>query len=381
LNGVRLPRDIDASLCHADLITLVHATSMCFAFRFCEPKMTLPAIGATSAAGGDTAATLPARMATTIVAEHALLDAKTVEVEKWCQQFERQYRRPPQHAEKLAGAPGYKALLRLKRDARRHIGLSQVGQEPALAVATASSSGDAAVVDGQAEVVTEDASPTTEFARQTMKVSSASSGELGLADGEEATDGFGVALDSSNAIKMPRDARWRFNTSPKEAVRRFLADGVLSAGPTGNDEWSEAGGKLAHWFLQEEGLSKTKVGEFLGGNEPLRRATLRAFVSLLELKRLNLVAALRYYLSLFKLPGEAQIIDRILEAFAGHWAASNADTLEATMLDSEVAYVLAYSTILLNTDLHNPQAPCAGVRSAGDGVGIGIHVTQGAANL
>lgn len=166
-----------------------------------------------------------------------------------------------------------------------------------------------------------------------------------------------------------------------QAVRRFLADGVLSAGPTGNDEWSEAGGKLAHWFLQEEGLSKTKVGEFLGGNEPLRRATLRAFVSLLELKRLNLVAALRYYLSLFKLPGEAQIIDRILEAFAGHWAASNADTLEATMLDSEVAYVLAYSTILLNTDLHNPQAPCAGVRSAGDGVGIGIHVTQGAANL
>jgi len=61
------------------------------------------------------------------------------------------------------------------------------------------------------------------------------------------------------------------------------------------------------------------------------------------------------YLSLFKLPGEAQIIDRILEAFAGQWAASNADTLEATMLDSEVAYVLAYSTILLNTDLHNPQ--------------------------
>jgi len=33
-----------------------------------------------------------------------------VEVEKWCQQFERQYRRPPQHAEKLAGAPGYKVF-------------------------------------------------------------------------------------------------------------------------------------------------------------------------------------------------------------------------------------------------------------------------------
>ena len=46
-------------------------------------------------------------------------------------------------------------------------------------------------------------------------------------------------------------------------------------------------------------------------------ATLKTFVSHLELSKLNLVSALRYYLGLFKLPGEAQIIDRILLAFAG----------------------------------------------------------------
>jgi len=116
---------------------------------------------------------------------------------------------------------------------------------------------------------------------------------------------------------------------------------------------------MARWFLQEEGLSKPKVGEFLGGNSPLQVATLQAFVGLLSVEGLHLVAALRYYLGLFKLPGEAQIIDRILLAFATHWSASNSGAavgvLDSSIIDGEVAYVLSYSIIMLNTDLHNPQ--------------------------
>ena len=41
---------------------------------------------------------------------------------------------------------------------------------------------------------------------------------------------------------------------------------------------------------------------------------------------------------------------------AGHWSASNVDSGDSSVIDGEVAYVLSYSIIMLNTDLHNPQA-------------------------
>ncbi len=51
-----------------------------------------------------------------------------------------------------------------------------------------------------------------------------------------------------------------------------------------------------------------------------------------------------------RLPGEAQKIDRMMERFASHYCASNADVF--TNPDS--AYLLAFSLIMLNTDAHNP---------------------------
>ncbi len=51
-----------------------------------------------------------------------------------------------------------------------------------------------------------------------------------------------------------------------------------------------------------------------------------------------------------RLPGEAQKIDRMMERFASHYCASNAEVF--TNPDS--AYLLAFSLIMLNTDAHNP---------------------------
>ena len=49
------------------------------------------------------------------------------------------------------------------------------------------------------------------------------------------------------------------------------------------------------------------------------------------------------------------IIDRILLAFATRWSAANQGSPDSATIDGEVAYVLSYSIIMLNTDLHNPQ--------------------------
>ena len=53
----------------------------------------------------------------------------------------------------------------------------------------------------------------------------------------------------------------------------------------------------------------------------------------------------------FRLPGEAQKIDRLMEKFAERFVNCNPEAFKS----ADVAYVLAYSVIMLNTDAHNPQ--------------------------
>ena len=59
--------------------------------------------------------------------------------------------------------------------------------------------------------------------------------------------------------------------------------------------------------------------------------------------------AIRYLTKLIRLPGEAQQIDRILEKFARSYHIQN-PTLSFT---AEALYILFFSLIMLNTDLHN----------------------------
>ena len=59
----------------------------------------------------------------------------------------------------------------------------------------------------------------------------------------------------------------------------------------------------------------------------------------------------RTFLSGFRLPGEAQKIDRLMEKFAERFVSCNPDAFKS----ADVGYVLEYSVILLKTDAHNPQ--------------------------
>jgi Sec7-like guanine-nucleotide exchange factor len=73
------------------------------------------------------------------------------------------------------------------------------------------------------------------------------------------------------------------------------------------------------------------------------------------------VRPLRRLLSTFKLPGEAQKIDRVVQAFADHWFASNRESREEPgevplnpFVNADGPYVLAFSIIMLS------QAPFEG---------------------
>ena len=69
------------------------------------------------------------------------------------------------------------------------------------------------------------------------------------------------------------------------------------------------------------------------------------------MRALRLACLRRTFLAGFRLPGEAQKIDRLMEKFAERYVSCNPDAFKS----ADVAYVLAYSVILLNTDAHNPQ--------------------------
>uniref|UniRef100_A0A673LRX3 Cytohesin-1-like n=1 Tax=Sinocyclocheilus rhinocerous TaxID=307959 RepID=A0A673LRX3_9TELE len=77
---------------------------------------------------------------------------------------------------------------------------------------------------------------------------------------------------------------------------------------------------------------------------------LHAFVELHEFTDLNLVQALRQFLWSFRLPGEAQKIDRMMEAFAQRYCQCNPGVFQST----DTCYILSFAIIMLNTSLHNP---------------------------
>ncbi|XP_020383334.1 brefeldin A-inhibited guanine nucleotide-exchange protein 2 isoform X1 [Rhincodon typus] len=134
-----------------------------------------------------------------------------------------------------------------------------------------------------------------------------------------------------------------FNRKPKKGVQYLQDQGML--GTTAED--------IAQFLQQEERLDSSQVGEFLGENSKFNKEVMYAYVDQLDFCEKDFVSALRIYLEGFRLPGEAQKIDRLMEKFAARYLECNQGQILFASADS--AYVLAYSIIMLTTDLHSPQ--------------------------
>ena len=124
------------------------------------------------------------------------------------------------------------------------------------------------------------------------------------------------------------------------------------------------------------GLDKKAVGAYLGeagkapaaGKSPqtwdrdwFHRDVLKEYCNLFHFEGQQLLDGLRMFLAAFRLPGEAQQIDRILQAFADSCSKvceeSSRGSLNLFSEDpkraSDAAYLLSFSIIMLNTDRHN----------------------------
>jgi len=147
--------------------------------------------------------------------------------------------------------------------------------------------------------------------------------------------------------RMPEGVVRLFNKDAKGTVLQLLSgeSDLASRAYTSDD--------IARWLLTASGLSKNKLGDYLGRSDDQAVATLDAFVGALKpyFPDFTFDEAMRFFLSLFRLPGEAQQIARILEKFAAAYAAAHPRTFRS----ADTAYVLAYSLIMLNVDAHNDQ--------------------------
>lgn len=108
---------------------------------------------------------------------------------------------------------------------------------------------------------------------------------------------------------------------------------------------------VACFFRYTPGLDKNIVGDFLGNHDEFCVQVLHEFAQTFDFEGMNLDTALRLFLETFRLPGESQKIQRVLEAFSERYYEQSPRILA----NKDAALLLSYSIILLNTDLHNAQ--------------------------
>ncbi|XP_051145511.1 brefeldin A-inhibited guanine nucleotide-exchange protein 2-like [Andrographis paniculata] len=131
-----------------------------------------------------------------------------------------------------------------------------------------------------------------------------------------------------------------FNRKPKKGIEYLINANKVGKSPE----------EIAAFLKNASGLNKTLIGDYLGEREDLSLKVMHAYVDSFDFQGMEFDDAIRVFLQGFRLPGEAQKIDRIMEKFAERYCKCNPKTFSS----ADTAYVLAYSVILLNTDAHNP---------------------------
>ncbi|KAJ8760922.1 hypothetical protein K2173_021960 [Erythroxylum novogranatense] len=134
-----------------------------------------------------------------------------------------------------------------------------------------------------------------------------------------------------------------FNRDPKKGLEFLQGTHLL---PDKLDPQS-----VACFFRYTAGLDKNLVGDFLGNHDEFCVQVLHEFAGTFDFQDMNLDTALRLFLETFRLPGESQKIQRVLEAFSERYYEQSPHILA----NKDAALLLSYSLIMLNTDQHNVQ--------------------------
>uniref|UniRef100_A0A8C9U5D5 Golgi-specific brefeldin A-resistance guanine nucleotide exchange factor 1 n=1 Tax=Scleropages formosus TaxID=113540 RepID=A0A8C9U5D5_SCLFO len=146
-------------------------------------------------------------------------------------------------------------------------------------------------------------------------------------------------IEIKNKKKLLITGTEQFNQKPKKGIQFLQEKGLLSS-PMDNNE-------VAQWLRENPRLDKKMIGEFVSDRKNME--LLDSFVNTFTFQGLRIDEALRLYLEAFRLPGEAPVIQRLLETFTNNWHKVNG----SPFMTDDAGFALAYAIIMLNTDQHN----------------------------
>ncbi|KAJ8976559.1 hypothetical protein NQ317_014212 [Molorchus minor] len=139
-----------------------------------------------------------------------------------------------------------------------------------------------------------------------------------------------------------------FNKKPERGIAYLIRRGFLENSPQG----------VARFLISRKGLSKQMIGEYLGNlQNPFCMAVLECFAGELDLSGMQVDVALRKFQQHFRMPGEAQKIERLMEIFFTTLLPMQCGyccQIKITRYVVLQIFVLAFAIIMLNTDLHTP---------------------------
>uniref|UniRef100_A0A8C6WIU5 IQ motif and Sec7 domain ArfGEF 2b n=1 Tax=Neogobius melanostomus TaxID=47308 RepID=A0A8C6WIU5_9GOBI len=145
-------------------------------------------------------------------------------------------------------------------------------------------------------------------------------------------------------VVQRRQYRIGLNLFNKKGIQYLIERGFVSDTPVG----------IARFILERKGLSRQMIGEFLGNRQKqFNKDVLDCVVDEMDFSGMDLDDALRKFQAQIKVQGEAQKVERLIEAFSQRYCVCN-PTLVRQFQNPDTIFILAFAIILLNTDMYSP---------------------------
>lgn len=150
---------------------------------------------------------------------------------------------------------------------------------------------------------------------------------------------------TTNSYKISETVRKRqyrvglnlFNKKPEKGITYLIRKGFLENTPQG----------VARFLISRKGLSKQMIGEYLGNlQSPFCMAVLECFALELDLSGMQVDVALRKFQQHFRMPGEAQKIERLMEVFSHRYCQCNVDIVARLRSPDTVNILLFFKQCL-----------------------------------
>ena len=100
-------------------------------------------------------------------------------------------------------------------------------------------------------------------------------------------------------------------------------------------------------------LNPTNVGQLIGDIDEFAGQVRKHYIGTIHFEGLQIDEGLRVLLKNFTLPGESQVVERIIETFGISFYGQN--SADSVLVNSDAVYSFSYLLMMLQSNLHNPQ--------------------------